>query len=351
MSYTTFLNGYSSYDRVTLQRDTIMNEETKAAYIRRANHFIESKILAEGVNATERNIRLALIANAANYRPASWRGLRIAIAVQQESLGYKKTADSIRSLTNPSTDPILIADGLMTIKQKQKRCKSVKKSEHRQLRDYFESKKDFAAGAAIEIALLLGCRPAEMLGIEMRGIKNGSYRVFITGAKKSEDGQRGLDRELIVTEENYNTISRSKLALHDEAVNNSKNSKPGLAMHRVQRRLENATRKLWPERKHRITLYSYRHLLGSDLKASGLKREEVAAIMGHQSVDSVDLYGDKRTSKRKPDLRATLESIAAVRKTTLKKGDFIANKTTAEAVVRAEKAAKTETVASTSFRI
>lgn len=299
-----------------------MNEETKAAYISRANHFIESKILAQGVNATERNIRLALIANAANYRPASWRGLRIAIAVQQESLGYKKTADSIRSLVNPSTDPILLADRLMTTKPKQKRCKTVKKSEHRQLRDYFESKKDFAAVAAIEIALRLGCRPAEMLGIEMRGRKNGNYRVFITGAKKSEDGERGLDREVIVPEDDYNTISRSKLALHDEAVNNRKKSNPNLAMHRIQRRLENATRKLWPRRKHRITLYSYRHLLGSDLKASGLKRDEVAAIMGHQSVDSVNEYGDKRASKRKPAIRATAESIEAVRKTEPKAPDF-----------------------------
>lgn len=58
--------------------------------------------------------------------------------------------------------------------------------------------------------------------------------------------------------------------------------------------------------------------MGSDLKASGMNREEVAAIMGHQSVDSVDVYGNSKTSQRKPTIRATAESIAAVRKTTLK---------------------------------
>ena len=58
--------------------------------------------------------------------------------------------------------------------------------------------------------------------------------------------------------------------------------------------------------------------MGSDLKASGMIRTEIAAIMGHQSVDSVDVYGNSKTSQRKPAIRATAESIAAVRKTTLK---------------------------------
>lgn len=94
-------------------------------------------------------------------------------------------------------------------------------------------------------------------------------------------------------------------------------------MHHIQHRLATATKKLWPNRKHPITLYSYRHLMGGDLKASGNNRDEVAAIMGHQSVDSVDVSGNRQTSQRRPSIQATMPSIEVVRKTTLKNPDFI----------------------------
>lgn len=38
--------------------------------------------------------------------------------------------------------------------------------------------------------------------------------------------------------------------------------------------------------------------MGSDLKASGLSRTEVAYIMGHQSTESVDRYGNAKTARK-----------------------------------------------------
>lgn len=296
-----------------------MNNETEAGYIKLTTHFIQVRLVDKGIKPTEKTIRQALLACSVEYRPAYWRRLRCAIVTQQTIAGFTKTAASIKLLRNPVTIPDAIAVLKAKKKPKQKRVKTVKKEEHFKLKKHLQRKKDLAVLAAIETVRILGCRPAEMMGIKMMG----NNTVFITGAKKRDDGLRGLDRTLIVSEADYNTLSRARGALFDEIHHNTKNGSEHRAMHRIQHRLATATKTLWPNRKHQITLYSYRHLMGSDLKASGLKREEIAAIMGHQSVDSVDVYGSRQTSQRKPSVRATVESIKSVRKTILKNPSFI----------------------------
>lgn len=72
---------------------------------------------------------------------------------------------------------------------------------------------------------------------------------------------------------------------------------PGV-IHRVQSRLERVTLRLWPRRKARPTLYTLRHQMGAGLKASGASRAAIAYVMGHQSTQSVEVYGDRRSAKR-----------------------------------------------------
>jgi hypothetical protein len=65
----------------------------------------------------------------------------------------------------------------------------------------------------------------------------------------------------------------------------------GVEMGPIQDRISGAGRRLWPQRKAVPSLYSWRHQVGSDLKASGLDRKSVAYLMGHQSTESVEVYG------------------------------------------------------------
>jgi len=44
--------------------------------------------------------------------------------------------------------------------------------------------------------------------------------------------------------------------------------------------------------------------MGSELKASGLSRREVAYIMGHQATASADRYGDRRSGSGKTPIKA-----------------------------------------------
>jgi hypothetical protein len=54
-----------------------------------------------------------------------------------------------------------------------------------------------------------------------------------------------------------------------------------------------------------------------------MSRIEIAAVMGHQSVDSVNVYGNRQVSQRSPQIRAIKNSISAVRKNTLKDDSFL----------------------------
>lgn len=288
-----------------------MKHKTKADYLKLATHFIKVNLIDKGIPPTEKNIRQTLIAVATKHRPAYWRRLRCALDTQQCEAGFTKTADKLKTIINPVTNPDSPPELRAQKKRKQKRCKTVKREEHMQLKTHIKAKKDYSLVAMLEIARILGCRPIEMLSLQFRE----ETHVKITGAKKTENGLRGLDRTVTLTATEHEIVHSAFLYLHEER--SCLQIEKEVYIKRLQGRLATATKNLWPRRKHRITLYSYRHLMGSDLKASGMDRAEVAAIMGHQSIDSVDVYGNSKTSQRKPTIRATTESIASVRKTTL----------------------------------
>jgi integrase len=108
----------------------------------------------------------------------------------------------------------------------------------------------------------------------------------VPSAKRRDD--RGLDRTLWVT--NPDLVDALRAAA--DAVQREFQEPGGVK--RLQRRLDTAARRLWPRRRAQITFYSMRHQLGSELKGSGLSDAQVAAVMGHRSVESVEVYGNRK---------------------------------------------------------
>ncbi len=298
-----------------------MNGKTKADYIKLATYFIQARLLDKGIDPTEKNIRQALLACAVEYRPAYWRRLRGAIVTQQIEAGFAKTAGSLKLLSNPVTRPDARDELKAQKKLKQKRCKTVKKAEHLLLKNHIKQNRDRPLLAILDLALILGCRPIEMMTLQVRG----HDQIVITGAKKTANGLRGLDRTVTLSAIEFTNVNKARLELLEYQT--AKQLSPEQLQKRLQRRLATATKQLWPRRKHKITLYSYRHLMGSALKKSGIGRKEIAAIMGHQSVDSVDVYGNRmRKTQRKPSISATSGSIQSVRKTMRHHPEFLENK-------------------------
>lgn len=79
--------------------------------------------------------------------------------------------------------------------------------------------------------------------------------------------------------------------------------------------LKYTANKIWPSRKRHPTLYSARHQFSANLKASGCRPEELAALMGHAVDDTaMTTYGKKVNGTRglKPTINA--EEVKRVRK-------------------------------------
>jgi hypothetical protein len=250
-----------------------MNEATQGSYRKLAAHFYATRL--GGEQPTPKRISDALKAVGDQYRPAYWRRLRNALAFDQREKGYSDAAARIDATKNPLT-----RNGPSdAIKAKQPRAKRVTEADERKLFEHFTKLNDPVTTAALYVAKHTGARPAEFAGIK---VIDG--RVFVPGAKQSHGGTRGADRLLDLPPNVVNAIGQAVKHLQGD-------------MGPTQDRIRAAAKKLWPQRKAVPSLYSFRHQMGSDLKASGMSREEVAFIMGHQATASADVYGNSRTAR------------------------------------------------------
>lgn len=275
-----------------------LKSSTRDDYLKLAKHFYETRL--NGEPPSPKRVTDALRLAAVEYRPDYWRRLRNALMYDQIAAGYFGNAAAIKATHNPVTQPQNEVELNMRNRvggkpgNRQQRVKRISNADFHALKGELSRTEDFDVASAVIIANLTGARPAEMLDIECRD--DGT--VFIPGAKKGRDGQRGLDRHLAVSSEDWKLIRW--------AVTRLKQVDPGKAgtMRKVQDRLNTHTKRMWPRRKTRPTLYTWRYEMGSELKASGLDRREIAYIMGHQSEQSVDRYGDRRSGSGRTPISA-----------------------------------------------
>jgi len=275
-----------------------LQPKTRDDYRKLASHFYSSRL--DGQPPTPKRIRDALRLAAGDWTLDYWRRVRNALMYDQVATGYYDTGEAIEAVTNPVSCPQTGKDWELRESvngkpgNRQKRVKKVPEDDLRKLWLHVNDRRDNQVAAAIVIAKITGARPAEMLNIECRS----GNTIFVPGAKKTEAGDRGLDRHVQLSEADWRNVQAAVATL--------KAADPGKAgtMRKVQDRLRTATRHLWPRRKSHPTLYSWRHEMGSDLKASGLSRREVAYLMGHQSEQSVDRYGDRRSGSGRMPMRA-----------------------------------------------
>lgn len=245
-----------------------MNEKTKSSYRKLAEHFYKKRL--PGQQPTPKKIADALKAAAPEYRPAYWRRLRNALAFDQAEKGYSDSAERINAVKNPVTK------AGEAVKPKQARTRRVKQEDEKKLLDHLIKTGDRETYSAIQIAKITGARPAEFNRIFVQG-----NVIYIEGAKKSHGGSRGADRCIEVSQAEAMLVDAALKWIPDD-------------VGPIQDKLRAAGKKIWPQRKSVPSLYSWRHQLGSELKASGMDRKIIAYLMGHQSTASVDQYGNRR---------------------------------------------------------
>ncbi|WP_273648819.1 site-specific integrase [Pseudomonas aeruginosa] len=271
-----------------------MQAETLHRYRTRAKNFYREHIGTD--TPTSAQICAALVAVAADYLPNSFRTLKNALLHDQKARGHVEASHDIQALINPMTAP----DAGHPRRHKPKRIKAVPKADFLKLKDHLKAHGRLDEFAATVLARYLGARPCEMRSITVQ-----ENVVHIIGGKKTITGDRGADRDLVIEHPDL-------LRLIEWASQRLARCERSDAAIRDRLRLE--CRKLWPRRKLHPSLYSFRHQLGADLKASGESPETLAYLMGHQSVESIAVYGDRRagTTQRihvKPASNADLSKI------------------------------------------
>jgi len=252
-----------------------LNPVTQKKYLAFASGFY-AKWMPDG-GITPARIIEALGKAAPEYRPASFRVLKNAIAFDQELKGYKGAAKKILDYRNPVTKP----DSNHKPKPKKKKVKSLTETDFWLLVESLTEKGCNEEVASLMLASACGVRPCEM-----RSIHVDAGKVFISGGKKSHRGLRGADRVLVIDDES--TLAAVKFC-SDLLVASSRSAST------IRDRIRKEAKALWPRRKVLPTLYSLRHQFGANLKAAGLDDKVRSYLMGHQSTKSIQVYGDKRT--------------------------------------------------------
>lgn len=271
-----------------------MQESTRNEYKRLAQHFYSTRL--GDAPPSPKRLQDALRDAAPDYRPAYWRRLRKAIEVDQSDKGYINAAVRIAAVANPVT---VEGGGTGDIKPKQRRCRKVTDADIKTIAADADDRGDSTMKHVLFWTRMTGLRPSELPYVQVLD----DNRIRIEGAKKSHNGKRGADRDLVVDSRVYRTLSKTVENLPKDAAE----------VGRLQRRLQSTVNRLFPRRKAKPSLYSIRHQMGSDLKASGKSRAEIATIMGHQTTASVDQYGSRRSGRKGGFLPDASEGNADVR--------------------------------------
>ena len=252
-----------------------MQANTLQKYQTRARNFYQEHCKSEAPDSAQ--ICAALLARANEYRPNSFGTLKSALVHDQRARGNHQAANAIKQLINPVT-----ATGSTLFKKpKPQQVRSVSEDDYIALVRYLSGHGFIDEALSVVLAFHLGVRPCEMRTITVTG-----NSVHIIGGKKSAPLDRGADRTLVIDD------PAVLMAVADAARWMRYCPRTNTA---IRDRLRKECRALWPRRKQHPTLKSFRHQLGSNLKASGESDEALAYMMGHQSIASISVYGNRRS--------------------------------------------------------
>ena len=252
-----------------------MQTITLQKYQTRARNFYRKHCGSDAPDSAQ--ICAALLASASDYRPNSFGTLKSAIAHDQKARGNPQVANAIKQLINPVT----ASGSTLPKKTKPRQIRSVTEEDYMALVEHLSAHGYMDEALSVVLAYHLGVRPCEMRTITVTG-----NSVHIIGGKKSAPLDRGADRTLVIDD------PAVLKAVADAARWMSICPRTNTA---IRDRLRKECRSLWSRRTQHPTLKSFRHQLGSNLKASGESDEALAYMMGHQSIESISVYGNRRS--------------------------------------------------------
>lgn len=197
---------------------------------------------------------------------------------------------------------------------------SAKKQKHLTLKDFNfldealkNSKNKWAKPTRIWIhsGIISGLRPIEWKQTVYDEEEN---RLIIKNAKNTNGRSHGEFRTIyldhLTSFEKKILLQHLKVATQFNQTNNW-----DLYYNGCSNLLKYTCNKIWPNRERHPTLYSARHQFSANLKASGCRPEELAALMGHAVDDTaITTYGKKVNGTRGVKPKINSEEVKRVRK-------------------------------------
>ncbi len=155
----------------------------------------------------------------------------------------------------------------------------------------------------IKAAVYLGLRPIEW--------KNSEYfleeDVIVVNNAKNTNG-RAIGKTRTLSLKHYTEEEREIILKHlDFAKRMNDNDRWKSYYQGCSNLLKYTTRKIWKNKPRLPTLYSGRHQYSANMKASGCKKKEVAALMGHATDQTATTHYGKKihgTRQKKPEVNS-----------------------------------------------
>lgn len=231
-------------------------------------------------------------------RHNTWRLYRSAVIYYVE-LNNPEERDIVSSMLDTGRHPSNKAHPARTSSGKQKHIYG---NEFKQLSEHLMShKKKWNLGALVwlQATIHTGLRPCEWdTATFIDGNKIESARLVVNNAKNTHDRAHGETRTIYLDH-----LEPKEIRIVNENLNAIKKIVRAEGYDKYYRKcaeaIREAGRKIWPLRKKRPTLYSARHQFSANCKARGLKKKEIAALMGHATDDTATAHYGKKSSGTK----------------------------------------------------
>lgn len=170
----------------------------------------------------------------------------------------------------------------------------------------------------LRVGILTGLRPVEWRKAKLLETDN-TATLLVHNAKNTNNRANGETRTLHLNHLSKDDINLIKTHLMIVDKFNSKKTDWESLYQGCSNLLRTKNKIVFPNRKKNPTLYSARHQYSANIKATGCKPEEVAALMGHASDLTAQMtYGKKinGTRGRKPDIeKKEIDSVRVHKKT------------------------------------
>lgn len=277
--------------------------QTEVVYEARAKGILDRFFCETSVIWNENPERLLewLQDHRATLRYSTWRQYRSALAYFVQHDGrVPGLDDSIRSIQHVS--------GALNQATSSSKAKFIPDDSVQKVMAYLQDcreQRDISIMNWLIAGRITGLRPGEWVGASILADEDDVLILRCNNAKGTNGRSFGSHRTLIIRD----LLARERDAIRDMVTSGSRLSEDAFAfelrqagqrLSRVNRALFGALRKAKSrygnrERGTGVTLYSARHQFAADAKAAGLSKEEIAALMGHGSIETAaSHYGRRR---------------------------------------------------------